>query len=155
MMKKIIRLTESDLMRVVKRVISENDYQDELEGLNHIKKKFLLINNFIHLKTNSVDNNYSIDIYGRKYPNFVVYMHLIEIPKSGNNESEHNYLIKFDVKPNGLEYIKYGEEEGIGKKGWLPIKDLYDDEVDKYMKNAANYAKFKYEMDNAPKLRTR
>ena len=140
-------------MRIVKRVIRENDSEDDLESLNHKKKKFLSINDFNHLKSNSVDGEYSIDIYGRKYSNFVVFMHLIEIPKDKNNETDKNYLVKFDVKPNGLEYIKYGEEEGIGKKGWLPIKDLYDDEVDKYMKNAANYAKFKYEMDNAPKIR--
>ena len=152
-MKKVIKLTESDLMRIVKRVIRENDNEDDLESLNHKKKKFLSINDFNHLKSNSVDGKYSIDIYGRKYHNFVVFMHLIEIPKDENNKSDNNYLIKFDVNPNGLEYIKYGEEEGIGKKGWLPVKDLYDDEVDKYMKNAANYAKFKYEMDNAPKIR--
>ena len=152
-MKKVIRLTESDLVRIVKRVILENDNQDELESLNHTKKQFLLINNFNHLKNQSVDGTYSIDIYGRKYPNFVVFMHLIEVPKDGNNESGNNYLVKFDVKPNGLEYIKYGEDEGIGKKGWIPVNDLYDDEVEKYMKNAANYAKFKYEMDNSPRLR--
>jgi len=153
-MKKVIKLTESDLMRIVKRVIKENDSEDDLESLNHKKKKFLSINDFNHLKSNTVDGGeYSIEIYGRKYPNFVVFMHLIELPKDKNNETDKNYLVKFDVKPNGLEYIKYGEEENIGKKGWLPITDLYDDEVDKYMKNAANYARFKYEMDNAPKLR--
>ena len=151
-MKKVVRLTESDLMRIVKRVIRENDSENDLESLNHKKKKFLSINDFNHLKSNSVDGT-PIDIYGRKYPNFVVFMHLIKIPKDKFNQTDKNYLVKFDVKPNGLEYIKYGEEENIGKKGWLPVKDLYDDEVDKYMKNAANYAKFKYEMDNAPKIR--
>ena len=134
-----------------KRGMNEED--DDLDTLNHRKKQFILNNNFNHLKSHSVDNQYSIDIYGKKYPNFVVFMHLIERPKDGTNESNHNYLVKFDVKPNGLEYIKYGEEENIGKKGWVPVVDLYDDEVDKYLKNAANYAKFKYEMDNAPRIR--
>ena len=64
-----------------------------------------------------------------------------------------NYLVKFDVKPNGLEYVKYGEEENIGKKGWVPVEYLTDEKVEEYMKGAANYGEYKYELDNAPRIR--
>ena len=41
-MKNIIRLTESDLMRIVKRVINENDEnEDDSDKIAHTKKQFL------------------------------------------------------------------------------------------------------------------
>jgi len=152
-MKKVIKLTESDLMRIVKRVILENENQEEIDKLNHTKKQFLNLNNFNHLKNQSIDNKSSIDIYGKKYHHWVVFMHLIEVPRDNPNYNGKNYLVKFDVKPNGLEYVKYGEEENIGKKGWVPVEYLTDEKVEEYMKGAANYGEYKYELDNAPRIR--
>jgi len=49
-MKKVIRLSESNLMRIVKRVILENENQEEIDKLNHTKKQFLNLNNFTIIK---------------------------------------------------------------------------------------------------------
>jgi len=137
-----------------RRGIKENDEnEDNSDKIGHTKKQFLNLNKFNHLKSQSIDGNNSIDIYGKKYHHWIVFMHVIEVSKENPNYNGDNYLVKFDVKPNGLEYVKFGEEENIGKKGWIPVKYLTDDKVEEYMKNAANYGEYKYDSDNAPKLR--
>ena len=38
-MKKVIRLTESDLIRIVKRIINESDYNKDPQWLKSLKSK--------------------------------------------------------------------------------------------------------------------
>ena len=64
-MKKIVRLTERDLSRIVKRVIKENDENDEEEGNDNVQKLVsLLVNNGLvdKEKMNIYDDH--IEVYG-------------------------------------------------------------------------------------------
>jgi hypothetical protein len=64
-MKKIVRLTERDLSRIVKRVINEQEENDEEEGNDNVRKLVsLLVDNGLVDKEKMNIYDYYIEVYG-------------------------------------------------------------------------------------------
>jgi hypothetical protein len=69
-MKKVIRLTESDLINIVKRVINESDekstFESEMQNINNEQQLSFAIHKFFENKTEMEINKYFMELSNRK-----------------------------------------------------------------------------------------
>jgi hypothetical protein len=69
-MKKVIRLTESDLINIVKRVINESDekstFESEMQNINNKQQLSFAIHKFFENKTEMEINKYFMELSNRK-----------------------------------------------------------------------------------------
>jgi hypothetical protein len=158
-MKKIVRLTESDLMRIVKRVIREQEWSDEDESeLSSAESKYKDIQSRMMDKSKSIhskyppsnDNEFSDEFYdeiGAMYddPDYIETVKKRDdlSRKKGDYKEKMRYgdVVKnrpsdFDVERYSSEYEKLGPEIGNLKKGYPYLKDEpdFDTFADKYEK---------------------
>ena len=113
-MKKVIRLTESDLMRIVKRVINEETNTTPLTKNSKVKIPIKKSNTFIVILLKDIASERG----GQTSYNFTV----VQSTFSGMKYGYSNFL---DVNYNNKTYelgSPYGEPGGILQRG--PITDI-------------------------------
>ena len=131
-MGKVIRLTESDLVRIVKKTIKE--MEGSSEKLNPDGFKFL---------GEKGGNEY----YGQQHRGFGIV--LIISPKQ-TSEYEDFFNVKCLVQLPGGEFLDIGQEE-FGKSVYK-ISDSNDVMLKKLIRSAENLGKFRVGWDNTPRL---
>jgi len=135
-MKKIIKLTESDLTRIVKRVIQEGEYDDlidpsqfEYSGESDYKPLYdlLIKNNFEYLTKND-----GIDLYRFKKSDY----HVMVGIKESYDMNKIILLIHIISKRGRINYL----EELYGKPG-LKLSDNEKTKITRLIKGAIEFGK--------------
>ena len=107
-MKRIIRLTESDLTRIVRRVISEQE--DDENVLNYFQKKYPEVIKMAEYADDKVGSTMNRGIYAFKDKNGM-YIRTSEgtsiIPMTDDN------MVTFSVMNNGTTKIEYFNDFGV------------------------------------------
>jgi hypothetical protein len=135
-MSRIVRLTESDLTRIVKRVIKESF---EIPGFQLIKQ----------ITNNEGDK---LDILGK---NFGDYQVIIYTAIKNVNGEDKRVISVYTGLPNGK---KVDINKNAGGKSWVVIKDVDDAKLSQLIKAAQNFGidfKFQADWENAPSLKSR
>ena len=108
-MKKIVRLTERDLTRIVKRVIKENEDQDQTR---HSQNRFL---KFMQDEIDKIaDESYDINDFDKMIEDF-----FYEFEEELNNLSDSDYRTLEDYIDDVLSNIRmsdYGDKDHY--RGW-------------------------------------
>lgn len=139
-MKKIVKLTESDLNRIVKRVLSESQGDS-------------IVGNFDKLDLVR-DTPDGVKIYGKQYPRYVIMVLVADHTlKSGKTIQIAKILLELKLK-EGKKVIITTEEESGNNNGWVRIEGLTDGNlVNRLIPAAFNLARFKINWDEAQPLR--
>ena len=144
-MSKIIRLTESDLTRIVRRIIKENEEgSEESFDFSHTDKKlfsdFLTIkNDFEYLDTKGV-----MDIYSLKRKGFSIILGV----KPSNDQSKVSLMIYVKL-PLGKSVNYLSEVQGIPGIE-LGMNDYNG--ITKVLQGAVNFGKAQSDYDNLEPL---
>jgi hypothetical protein len=131
MTKKIVRLTEADLVRMVKRIINESFNISEFEFLG---------------ETRSSDNDV-IEILGKKHRGFQV---LVFTTVKSTPDGDVR-IVKVMIQLAGGEIINIGQKE-FGKD-WIAIKGEKDGNLHSLINSAEALGRFRLQWDNAPRLK--
>ena len=125
-MKKVIRLTESDLTRIVKLVIQENEEETDKKLLSNF---FTVENNFQYVNTKD-----GVDVYVLKNKRFDV---MVGVKSS--EQPNNIILLIFVILPSGkrINYL----EEVKGRMGiTLPINDYGN--IVKLLQGAIDFGRY-------------
>ena len=140
-MKKIIRLTENDLVRIVKRVLNENFSEQKTFGDLE----------FVTEKQDGPDRK--VRVYAKKMPMYSVIALILETKKGDNVK----YLGKVGVTvkyENGEETITITDDYPGNIKGFVEMKSYDDvDFIREFVERAHRFGKAKSDWLNVPKLR--
>jgi uncharacterized pyridoxamine 5'-phosphate oxidase family protein len=138
-MKRIIKLTESDLTRIVKRVINETEFD-----FSQTDKK--LFSDFLTIKNDFkyVTNNDGVEIYSLKRNGFYV----VVATKESNEPSKMKLMIYVNF-PMGKNINYLGEVKGmssveVGMNDYGKITNL--------LQGAIDFGKAQSDYDNLPPL---
>jgi hypothetical protein len=134
-MGKVVRLTESDMNRLVKRVIKESF---NVPGFELVKQM-----------TNGEGDN--IDIFGKDYKDFQVLIYTVL--KNVNGEDKRVVRVMVNLPGNN----KVDINKNAGGKSWIMIKDETDVKLSTLVKAAVEHGalhKFQTDWDNAPSLKS-
>ena len=141
-MRKVIKLTENDLVRIVKIIINENfSDQKTLGDLEFIGEK-------------EEGSNKKVRVYSKKMPMYEVVAFILEIKKNDNVK----YLGKVGViikHENGKETITLTDDYPGNVKGFVEMPGGYDDVdfIREFIEKSHRLGKAKADWLNAPKLR--
>jgi len=109
-MKKVVRLTESDLMRIVKRVINESDYNETPQWLKSIKSKskFFLDSQdgqvMVRVHYDEKSNLLDIEVESGNMMKYYQYGPLISKEVDDMlNEVSDEYNVEFKFKDSNME----------------------------------------------------
>ena len=140
-MKKIIRLTENDLVRIVKRVLNENFSEQKTFGDLE----------FVTEKQDGSDRK--VRVYTKKMPMYSVIALILETKKGDNVK----YLGKVGVTvkyENGEETVTITDDYPGNIKGFVEMKSYDDvDFIREFVERAHRFGKAKSDWLNVPKLR--
>jgi len=136
-MRKVVRLTERDITRIIRRIINESD--EELEDYN---KKSFNIPDFDY-KGEQTKDNHKIEIFARRERGFAIQI-LTTIMDNGRR------VAKVLVLLFGGETIDITQQKE--NKSWVVIKDGNDEKLRSLIEYAMNYGKFRNDYDNTPRL---
>ena len=145
-MKKIIKLTESELTNLVRRIINEDmEETEESFDFSHINKK--LFNDFLTIKNNFEysDTKGDMEIYVLKRRGFSIVLGV----KPSNDPSKVSLII-FIKLPLGksINYLS----EVLGKSG-IELKMNDYNGIVKFLQGAVDFAKAQNDYDNLPPLK--
>jgi len=130
MAKRIVRLTESDMNRLVKKVINESFH---IDGFDYVGEK-------------SMNDGSKVDVYGKQHKGFK----LLVMTGLKNHKGEDVRVVKVMVNLPGGEFIDAGQEE-MGKS-WIIVDSPNDNKLIDLIKSAENLGKFKVNWNNTPKM---
>jgi hypothetical protein len=129
-MAKIIRLTESDLNRIIRKVINESF---QVEGFDYVGEK-------------TMNDNSKVEVYGKQHRGFKV----LVMTGIKNHNGEDVRVVKVMVYLPGGEFIDVGQEE-MGKS-WIKVSDPNDIKLKDLIDSAENLGRFRTNWDNTPKM---
>jgi len=130
-MRKIVRLTESDLTRIVRRVINESS---QIDGFDYVGEK-------------TMNDNSKVEVYGKHHGGF----RILVMTGLKNHKGEDMRVVKVMVNLPGGEFVDVGQEE-MGKS-WIVIDGLNDMKLKNLIHSAEKLGRFKIDWDNAPKMK--
>ncbi len=136
-MKKIVKLNERDLQRIIRRVINESD--EELEDYN---EKSFNIPDFDYIREVTKDNR-KVEIFARRERGFAIQI-LTTIMDDGRR------VAKVIVLLFGGETIDITQEKE--NRSWVVIEDGNDEKLRSLIRYAMNFGKFRNDYDNTPRL---
>jgi hypothetical protein len=145
-MKKVIKLTESELTNLVRRIINEDmEETEESFDFSHIDKK--LFNDFLTIKNNFEysDTKGDMEIYVLKRRGFSIVLGV----KPSNDPSKVSLMI-FIKLPLGksINYLS----EVLGKSG-IELKMNDYNGIVKFLQGAVDFANAQNDYDNLPPLK--
>jgi hypothetical protein len=133
-MKKIIRLTESDLVRLVKRVINESDDKLNPPGFKFAAEKII--------------DNVKFEIYVQDHRGFKIGLFIS--PKQ-RIKSDEFYIVRVVLSLPGGETIDMGQTtHGVT---FFKVERFEDGKLQKLIHDAKNMGEFRRSYDNSPRMR--
>ena len=148
MMKKIVRLTESDLTRIVKRVIKEssssfNNYMEEIEL---ISKKLNFVRNCEQMNELADDLQYIQNEYSEDD----------SLSDQEFDDLNDKYYFLYDVIEESLDFCNENDNELYDKVDVDDPQSLVGfspDELDKHFENSTNITDFRKNITQAKQMK--
>ena len=138
-MKKIIRLTETDLARIVKRVISEEEYNFDETSAKLLGKYFTEKQGFEY-----IGNNGDKEMYALKKRGFSIVVTLM----SDDDPSKVRIMIHISL-PMGKK-INYLEE--VDGRSSMVVKTNDYQTLFRYLQGALDFGRSQFDVDTLPPL---
>ena len=135
-MKKIVRLTESDLVRLVKRVINESDDKLNPPGFKFAAEKII--------------DNVKFEIYVQDHRGFKIGLFIS--PKQ-RIKSDEFYIVRVVLSLPGGETIDMGQK--IHGVTFFKVERFEDRKLQSLIHDTKNMGELRRAYDNAPPLRSR
>lgn len=145
-MKKVIKLTEADLARIVKRVIKENEEDETDTNFNFTQTDNKLLSDFFTVKNNFnyVGNKEGLELYSLKRRGFALL-----VGTKPSNEPSNIILYVYLKFPMGKS-INYLEEVQGRNSIEIPINDYSG--MSKTLQAALDFGKAQSDYDNMEPL---
>jgi len=146
-MSKIVKLTEADLTRIVRRVIQENEENSEESfDFSHINNKLLRDLFTAKHGFKYVDNVNGMEIYSLPRRGFTIMVAI----KPANNPSNVGFAVHVKF-PMGKSVNYLQEVKGMGSMISVPINDY--NQMTRLIQGAIDFGKAQDDYDNLPRLR--
>ncbi len=146
-MSKIVKLTEADLTRIVRRVIQENEENSE-ESFDFSQIHNKLLRDLFTAKHGFkyVDNVNGMEIYSLPRRGFTIMVAI----KPANNPSNVGFAVHVKF-PMGKSVNYLQEVKGMGSMISVPINDY--NQMTRLIQGAIDFGKAQDDYDNLPRLR--